>query len=352
MKKFLFLTLSELFHNAPVMNINSQDRILIFSDLHMGNQGDRDDFLKNSSLFAHILANYYLKNDFKLILNGDIEELHKFSLKKITTKWADIYDLYDQFRKRDALYKTIGNHDYYLLYEPRYIFSELILPALVLDYHDNKIFIFHGQQASNILEKFNPFFGLVLRYITKPLGIKNHSAAYDSRKRFKIEKKVHDFSSGQKIISIIGHTHRPLFESLSKIDTLRFKIEQLCREYPIASNDEKRSIEIQIHNYKEKLQYYFKVNKKDGLRNSIYDSTLLIPCVFNSGCGIGKRGITSIEIKNGKIYLIYWFNIDKNRKHLEQYDQKPRRLGNSSYYRMVLKKESLDYIFSRIKLLA
>jgi hypothetical protein len=46
---------------------------------------------------------------------------------------------------------------------------------------------------------------------------------------------VYGFSSRRKIVSIIGHIHRPLFESLSKIDTLKYRIEQLCRHYPLAS---------------------------------------------------------------------------------------------------------------------
>ena len=49
-----------------------------------------------------------------------------------------------------------------------------------------------------------------------------------------------------KMITLIGHTHRPLFESLSKIDDLRFKVESRLRLYESADNREKRAIENQV----------------------------------------------------------------------------------------------------------
>jgi hypothetical protein len=192
----------------------------------------------------------------------------------------------------------------------------------------------------------------VLRYIATPLGIKNYSVSHDSLKKFKIEKKVYHFSSRKKVISVIGHTHRPLFESLSKIDSIKFKIEQLCRRYPETRADEKQRIERDIRYYKNELNHTYKNNYKNGSNSSLYNANLLIPCLFNSGTVVGKRGITSIEIANNSIALIHWFNRKKTDKHFSHNDGSTERIGKSDVFRLTIKNENLDYIFTRIKLLA
>ena len=343
--------LCSLFKETVETTLNTKDKIVIFSDLHLGDGGKGDEFKKNSKLFKRILKKYYLKNEYKLVLNGDIEELQKFSLHKINKQWKKIYNLFKKFEKNDRLYKIIGNHDYDL-FNKKNTHPFKILPALKLNYKNNILFIFHGYQADYFVEKFNTLLGYVIRYIFKPLGIKNYSTAYDSKKKFKVEKNVYHFSSENKILSIIGHTHRPLFESLSKVDSTKFKIEQLCRDYPVASKVQKEKINEEIAKLKEELLYYHTKNKKLGQRSSLYNSNLIIPCVFNSGCGIGKRGITAIEIYDEKIFLVYWFNSNKNKKYIEYNENQPEHLPYTDFYRLILKEETLDYILTRVQLLS
>jgi len=164
-------------------------------------------------------------------------------------------------------------------------------------------------------EKYNQLSGFMLRYLAYPLGIKNRSPAYDSKKRFRIEKIVYEFSNRNKLISIIGHTHRPLFESLSKLDYLKYQIEVLCREYPTAKKREKKGISEKIDFYLEELDAIHSKERNDILAYNIYNTDIIIPSLFNSGCTIGKRGITSIEIMNNQILLVHWF--DKKRRNDE-----------------------------------
>ena len=176
--------------------------------------------------------------------------------------------------------------------------------------------------------------------------------SHNSKKKFKTEKNVYDFSYDKKIISIIGHTHRPLFQSLSKMDSLRFKIEQLCRSYQTVNKREKDKIESAVNIYKKELLYYYsKKHKKEVLQSSLYSSYLFVPSLFNSGCVIGKRGITAIEVNKGNILLTHWFDKNRRDKYLKYRKPKPERLGKSSYYRMIFNQDALDYIFTRIKLL-
>ena len=84
---------------------------------------------------------------------------------------------------------------------------------------------------------------------------------------------------------------------------------------------------------------------------NLYHEGPLLPCLFNSGSGIGRHGITAIEIAGGRIALVIWFDRRRSLQYAESAGYEPQRLGDSDYYRVVLKEEDLDYIFARIELL-
>ena len=219
-EKKLNESLTKLFQEVPNLTITDRDKIVVFSDLHMGNGGKQDDFLPNSVFFKYILEQYYLKNNYKLILNGDIEELQKFSFKQITEKWRDLYQLFSQFEKEQAFFKIVGNHDQELLAKKSPFLNSKtpIYQGVKLNYHDHHLVVFHGHQASLLMERFHFFCTLILKYIANPMRIKNYSVSHDSAVKYNTEKRVYNFARNQKIVSLIGHTHRPLFESLSKND--------------------------------------------------------------------------------------------------------------------------------------
>ncbi len=350
----LYQTLSGLLVEAPHLTITDQDKIVVFSDLHMGNGGPHDDFLPNSNFFKYLLEQYYLQNQYQLILNGDIEELQKFSLRSITRKWRDLYHLFNEFEKKGAFYKLVGNHDAEL-FSKKHNIKKPLYHSLKLNYGRHQIVIFHGHQASLFMERFHFFCTIALRYIISPIGIKNYSVSHNSNVKFNTEKRVYDFARKHKVVSLIGHTHRPLFESLSKIEYLKFKIEQYCRDYSHGEKDDatREKIAAKIKKFNAELQYLSqKKNKRNGSRSSLYNSDLMVPCIFNSGCAIGKTGITAIEIAGGKISLIHWFDRRKSQKYFDYNGYTPVQMGNSDFFRVVLKEDDLNYIFARIDLLA
>ncbi|MCK4836380.1 MAG: metallophosphoesterase family protein [Candidatus Aminicenantes bacterium] len=352
--EWIIKRLTKLAATAPRKKISNRNKLVIFSDLHMGGGGKKDDFVSNSDLLIYILEHYYEKKDFTLVLNGDVEELQRFSFNKITGRWKKVFEIFSRFSKRKALLKTYGNHDYELCCKKNYPAAIPVTEGLTFQYGEINILIFHGHQALRYPEFFYLFSTLVLRLVANPLGIKNYSVAYNSRKRYRVERRVYHFAKQKKIIAIIGHTHRPLFESLSKLDSLKFKIEQLCRLYPKAPSKRKLVLKKKIISLKKTLLDLLKNGKKDHIKkqSSLYDSELLVPCIFNSGCVIGKRGLTAIEISEGKIRLVYWFdrNITQKDAGLNKYF--PRQLGRSDYFRLVLDQEDLNYILTRVRLLS
>ncbi len=347
--------LDRLLDRSRSIGLDNDSRILILSDLHMGNGGRRDEFRRNAELVEAILEKYYLPEKYSLILNGDIEELFKFPLNDIVSRWRNLYELFMRFRGNGFFYRTFGNHDASLLDQKEYVLAPFLLESLKLFYGNERIFVFHGHQASVFLWETYPVVSRAivwfLRYIAKPFGIRNFSIAYNSRRRFAIERSIYEFSNHAKVVSIIGHTHRPLFESLSKVDYLNYRIEELCRAFPAAEPQYKESIKDKISTFKAELDACYKRGKQIGLRSGVYNN-LTIPSVFNSGCAIGKRGITAIEIDRQQIRLVYWYNGKQSRKFLSDRDSRPMLLDGTGYYRIILNNDHLDYVFSRLHLLA
>ncbi len=348
--KIVYKNLDKIFEESPREELGDS-KWVIFSDLHMGDGGSADDFKTNAALFTSSLEKHYFQKNFKLFLNGDVEELQRYEYKKIIKQWKHVFELFAHFAKEDRLIKTIGNHDLELATLDSLPYDLEIHDAYRLGYQDNDVFLFHGHQASKKYQQHNELVGFTLKYFANPLGIKNYSVSHSSVKQFKIEKKLYHYSSKRKLVSVIGHTHRPLFESLDKIDRLKYKIDQLCREY-IERPNRKNTIKESIVAYKKELEKYHKGNEAIKVLNHIYHDIFHVPCLFNSGTVIGKRGMTCLEIENGYIRLVHWFDKKISKKYLKQTGYEPEQLGNSDFYRMVINEESLDYIFTRIKFLS
>jgi len=344
--QYSYDTLLQLFERTPQVSLAPEDRWVIFSDLHLGNGGRNDDFRANSGLFTTVLRDYYLAGRHGLILNGDVEELQRFSIESIQRRWDEVYRLFDEFDRAGALHRLVGNHDLLLAWDPAT--ASHVREALRFRYHEDEIFIFHGHQTKKAYAKPNLWIYLTLRYLANPLRIQNVSVAQDSTKQFRTERRVYRFASKQKLLTIIGHTHRPLFESMSKLDTIKFRVEQLCRVYSEASSAEKEEIEASILEYRSLSQ------RKNGTAStsSLYNADLVVPCMFNSGCVVGKHGLTCLELGDGDITLVHWFDRGRAQKYLSYDNYEARQLADTTYYRVEIKRDSLDYIFTRINLLA
>ena len=346
---FSYRNLSRLFERTPERLLRNDDRYVIFSDLHMGNGGRADDFVPNADLFREVLARYYLERGYGLILNGDVEELQRFPAAAVERQWPQIYDTFAAFRDGPGLDWLIGNHDMRRLSHPHPGFP--VAEALVLCYGADEMFIFHGHQSMETYEKHNRWVGFLLRYFATPLHITNYEVSHNSVKRFRTEKRVYQFASNERLVAVIGHTHRPLFESMSKMDSVKFEVERLCRKYPKADEKKRDRIERKIAGFKDELQR-MEMNDEASHQSSLYSENLVVPSVFNSGCVLGKRGITALEIERGNLRLVHWFDATRSKRYLQYQSYKTDQLNDTAYHRVVMKEDSLSYIFSRIRLLA
>ncbi|MDR1908319.1 MAG: serine/threonine protein phosphatase, partial [Spirochaetaceae bacterium] len=192
---------SSRFSPGALLDISGGGKVLVISDFHMGG-GRGDDLEYNGPLVTDILRDYYLKDDWNLILNGDIEELQRFSLESIRRKWPEMYRIFDAFAEKGKLYKTLGNHDEALLFAKDYPYA--LYDAVRIETALLPCYVYHGHQSSHIYANYNHMIGAVLRYILKPFGIRNISSARSPYRRFFVERQAYEFSLRHRCISIIG----------------------------------------------------------------------------------------------------------------------------------------------------
>jgi hypothetical protein len=198
---------------------------------------------------------------------------------------------------------------------------------------------------------YNNLVRIFLRYVLKPIGIRNISSARSPHRRFFVEKNAYRFSLENNCISVIGHTHRPLFESLGRFDYIKFEIERLCRDYPASRGEDRERIAREVWALRGELGKLKRSERRDVLRQSLYGDELPVPCLFNSGCAIGKKGITALELDGENIVLVYWFAEGSEMKFVRRGHYELEQIPGSPCRRAVLNRDRLDYIKARIELL-
>ena len=258
--------------NKKIIELNQETKIAIFSDLHRGVGDWADDFMHNSLIFANALE-YYHKNRFTYLELGDGDELYENrKLVDIVRSHGNIFRKLDDFHKDNRLCYIWGNHNLQMgsenwrkkaLKEARIhipgLFSDIEIYETVM--LGDKIFMFHGHQGDPINDRFVPVGRWLVRNFWRPLqttlGLKDPtSPAQNIGKRNKVENAILEWASDNILVAIVGHTHRPMFCSLSKQQ----------RE---AGEEEK-------------------------------------PYYFNCGSGVHPRCITGLEIQDMTIELIKW----------------------------------------------
>jgi UDP-2,3-diacylglucosamine pyrophosphatase LpxH len=308
--------------------LTEDDRYAVISDLHLGDGGRADKFVHNEETLESALK-YYLEQDYSIILLGDIEELWQFDLPQITARYGDtIYKILSKFPRR-KMHRVFGNHDHDWagLCDP--INRRKIgcgAPEGILLGDD--ILLVHGHQG----EKFSDQGFWISRYwirifkLIEPLltcmGYKNYSATESQVPRDR-ERWLYEWAKANRFFLICGHTHRAIFASQSYHTWLKEKL-KLKRMATRFISDE-------FSNRSELLLEYFKEIRKGRNINTLEPHGDPLPCYFNSGCGLYRRGITNLEIELEKVRLIKWDS--DTTQDLEKRRIKLWREGNWSDFR-------------------
>jgi UDP-2,3-diacylglucosamine pyrophosphatase LpxH len=320
------------------LELQPQDKFIIFSDQHRGAKNGADDFMNAEPNYLAALDFYY-KEGFSFISLGDSEELWENSLSSVKKYNTVTFETEKRFIKEKRFYKVFGNHDLLWANDPlswlylKNIYGEkvkvyegMILQLAVSNLQlttDKKqsaitnlklptancqlqIFLTHGHQgdANSDGNWFTKFF---VARIWAPsqafLKINPNTPAYNDELKTEHNRIMYEWSAQQKnTLLITGHTHQPVFKSLTHSERLYKEL----LEARSASNSQKiQDLETKIH----------ALNKK---KNKFSNDVLSMkPTYFNSGCCCFNDGdITGIEITNETISLIKWDN-EKGREILE-----------------------------------
>jgi predicted phosphodiesterase len=352
----IFKALSDLFRNIKeepgkkgvILTLRKNSRVIIFSDQHRGAKNGADDFMKAETAYLAALDHYF-ENNFQFISLGDSEELWENTLNQVKKYNKITFESEKRFILQDRFFKVFGNHD--LFWDNNPIASQLlrtiyekklrVFEGIILE-KDNKeaarqkkvvsdpfsflkkkpavddddlpmancpltIFLTHGHQgdASSDGNWFSKFFvANIWAPLQSYLRINFNTPAYDEDLKTAHNLIMYEWSAKYKsLVLITGHTHQPVFESLTHPEKL---YKELGDAIKANRADEVKQIEQEIkrrgRDYKTTPAQYLAMK----------------PSYFNSGCCCYRDGdITGIEITYEKIALVKW-NINKQREVLEE----------------------------------
>ena len=274
------------------------NKYILFSDQHKGRKNGADDFVLAEKNYVSALK-YYNDNAFHLICLGDSEELWENTLLQVKKHNVASFNAEKQFAIRNAFTKIFGNHDLDWEINPLaavdlkdlYGTQVAVLEGVILQATINKktltIFCTHGHQGDlqsdgNLFSKF--FVSKIWAPLQAYLRINPNTPAYDASLKTEHNLLMYEWSSHQKdLLLITGHTHQPVFESLTHLERLqrRDAIKQ-SRNEPFE----------RVYNLPTpSLEFFQKIS----------------PSYFNTGCCCYDDGdITGIEIDEACIRLVKW----------------------------------------------
>ena len=348
----LAASLADIAACCPSEKLSDASRYVIVSDLRMGDCGKHDELaIVKKALFA-ILGSYYLPRGYTLVLNGDIEDLRGFWLKDILAAWPEMYALFDAFKEKGRLHKIVGERDLALLRLSSYPYG--LSHGLRLEGEGNSMLVLHGHQASP------PFFGraylsdYMIHWLNSAKRAKAEDIDDDKHERFKAERRLYRASSRLGIVTIQGHTCRPLFESLTNRDSIRAEVERLLR----AGDPSEGGTKVD-----ELIGMYRREMRRSDARRSLpsgygYDKTGLVePRLFSSGRIVGSkdrgsRGLRMLELGDGNLSAVRWSIGKRDSEAASRANLVGSPLEGTSYQRIETRVAKISGLFDRVALFA
>ena len=351
----IFKALSDLFRNIKdepgkkgvILDLKKDTRIIVFSDQHRGAKNGADDFMKAEESYLKALE-YYFQNKFLFISLGDNEELWENTLAQVKKHNTITFESEKRFILQHRFFKVFGNHDLYWDNSPlasqqlKSIYGEKlkVFEGIVIEKDnpninkqtkkkkklfsfpqppktdDDKlpiahcpltIFLTHGHQgdASSDGNWFSKFFvANIWAPLQSYLRINPNTPAYDEDIKTLHNLIMYEWSAKYKNLALItGHTHQPVFESLTHPERLYRQLGEAIK----ANNKEEA----------DKIQEEIRKRGRD-YKTTPAQFLDVKPSYFNSGCCCFRDGdITGIEITYEKIMLIKW-SAAKDREVLEE----------------------------------
>ncbi|MDT8435774.1 MAG: hypothetical protein RRA92_03360 [Gemmatimonadota bacterium] len=297
------------------------DRIIVLSDLHRGKRDRADDFRPCAEAYAAAL-DHYAREGYTLVLLGDTEELWKNRPGAVVDAYPGLYRREAAFHREGRLIRFWGNHDEDWA-SPALVAQELgetyggeaipVGEGLLLEARENgrrlgTIFLVHGHQGTGLSDTLAFLARFTVRFIWKPIQhLTQVSRNTPSRNRKVREKHLGAMrrwaEAHDGLLLITGHTHRPVFASISILDELE-------RRLGVNVDDFTRRVDetgIWDELTAECLKRGWLGDEAPCGPPAPAERESLQPSLFNSGCCCYRDGrITGLELAAGEIRLVLW----------------------------------------------
>jgi predicted phosphodiesterase len=283
-----------------------QDKFIVFSDQHKGARDGSDIFAKSEGNYLAALDHYY-KEQFIYINLGDSEELWENLFVTVKRHNKATFEREKLFINSDRFVKTFGNHDLYWGNDPLAAVSLLQIYDKAIKVYEGAVlqttvnskplslFMTHGHQGDlqsdgNWFSKW--FVSTIWGPLQAYLQINPNTPAYSNQLKTDHNRIMYEWSSERKnMLLITGHTHQPVFRSLTQLESLYSSLESAKK-----ANDTAKVAAIE----KKITALHLKGNNQPDF-NGYLDT------YFNTGCCCFNDGdITGVEIADGCIRLIKW----------------------------------------------
>lgn len=291
-----------------VLQVNNGSRIIILSDHHKGKRNGADDFASNEPAYLAALQ-FYNEQQYSYVNLGDSEELWENNIFSILKYNKETFAAEKRFIEREAFAKVYGNHDVFWHFDPlatqylKQMYGKAIpiLPGLLLQYQQPgtpgiHILCTHGHQGDASSDG-NWLSAAFVTYIWGPLQaflrINTNTPAASKMLKSLHNNMMYQWSSRQPGLALItGHTHQPVFASLTHLERLLLQRQMAAAN---GDNEKLRQLDKEIPRRRQEYDYVQ------------LDFANLLPSYFNTGCCCFSDGnITGIEISDGNIQLIKW----------------------------------------------
>jgi len=283
-----------------------RDKFIILSDQHKGARNRADDFVLAEKNYLAALDYYHLEG-YHYINLGDSEELWENGILSVKKHNKATFEKEKQFLSEGAFLKVFGNHDLYwdndplagIMLEQIYGQAIKVYEGIILQTKINKkpvsIYLTHGHQG-DLQSDGNWFSKWFVANIWGPLQayleVNPNTPATNDHLKTQHNQIMYDWSSRQSnLLLITGHTHQPVFRSLTHLERLYIELEKAEQANDSLAIKQLHQ-QINLHVLKGESKFTF-----PGYR----------PSYFNTGCCCFDDGdITGIEITEGCIRLIKW----------------------------------------------
>lgn len=286
-------------------------RYILFSDQHKGSRERADDFKPCELTYLAALDEYY-QDGYTLVEIGDVEELWENSIPPVMRANAKVFERITRFYP-DRYLRIGGNHDNAWEIEAhKKQFLDAYFPGIRVwsqilfyfeDEHGNQgeILCIHGHQGTwdaDIFDFLPPIILPYFRILQNLTGIGQTSPSKNTHTRGIQDNQMYTWANRQpKLILIAGHTHRPIWSSMTHQELLVKELHAL------------KSMDTPPQNYADEVE---RLQAEINYRNQVdpmdpVEMIKLKPCYFNTGCCSFSDGdITGIEIENGQMRLVKW----------------------------------------------